>query len=214
MKFHKFLIVGMIIFCANVQAEDIAIFKVDPIYSVRVTCDENKTNFFLLKKKKEVFSLEIENFCENGEYSYFSDNFHGRKAIVSWQKDMSLPGSASDIYVIDIRAEKIKYAGSILARAVEQDDGTFLHDFLGYDAVYKTISGFVGDEIVVKKSTKLYYNGNICMNSTGFYQSGCESGISATVKKPICVEKIHDVPEKIIPLEQCDIKKEEVSDIH
>jgi len=121
------------------------------------------------------------------------------------------PSSRVALYVVNLRTERIVYAGSMPSGASLQEDGTYVDDEFIESGLLKIIFGFIGDKFVAKKTTVLYYKGNVCIGDYGFYRAGCENGVPATVEAPICAEGTYGSPYtyKIVPLAQCDIKQEE-----
>jgi hypothetical protein len=90
-----------------------------------------------------------------------------------------------------------------------KSDGTLLHEYMNGYGKFKAV--FSGNEPVIKKSTALIYEGKVCILDSGNYNVECKNGIPATVKAPVCLVKEEGNPFRIIPFEQCDVRKEEIS---
>jgi len=216
MNFLKFFSLVFLVASANVHAKNIDEFKVDAEHVVQVFCD-NYITFHLVKNGKKVFSLSSEESCDETRVS-FDDNLYGRKVIYIPPPVGATPATASEsIYIIDTTASKIILAGSLPVMAEEQSDGTFLYEAIVINSKIKEIYSFTDDnKIINRKSTMLVFEGNVCIRKSdlGVYvDSNCDGGIAASQSAPVCVERYHDLPPKIISLNECDIKKEEVSDI-
>lgn len=206
----------------NAQAEEIAMFAVDPVHSVRVTCDEkNQVVMRLFRKNKEVFSSMITPFASCRNSFSFDGNFIGKKVVIIATDEATFPDTRY-YYVIDVKAGKLKYAGLTQFQLLPQDDGTFMYEVPSDFYKERTIIDFADDQIVGKKSTRLFYRGNfywtghrydVCQQYDYDDDDKCEDAIPASVEAPVCTEELYPSPAKIIPLEQCDIKKEEVRNL-
>ena len=236
MKFLKFISPIFLLVCMNVQAEvvdefDIGgcenvragvinEFKIDANHVAQVVCD-NTMLLNLVKNGKKVFSINTKESCKDN--ASFDANFFGRKAIYTSLSPCTgvSPTSSESIYIVDTATRTIVYAGYIPIAAFRQDDGTFLYEALTPYDVIREIYSFTGDnKIIIKKSTVLIYDSNVCIRTTGEIRSyisdedkDCESIIIANRNNPVCVERHHGAPSKIISLDKCDIKRDKLPNL-
>jgi len=212
-----------LISCVHAQTSEIKQYTVDSEYIIRVACEEN-LEIHLVKKNKKVFSLGICGNNEEREEISFNDNFlkSGKKSIhISPSMGNILITSSEEIYIVDTTIDKIVYAGSLPIIAEEQEDGTVLYEAVAPNCKVKEIYYLSDDNKIVElKSTALYFQGQICIRTrktddpklSTYVDSNCPEGIAATQAAPVCVTRSQANPSnKIIPLNECDIKKEEVS---
>jgi len=219
MNFLKFFSLVFLVVCMNVHAKNIDEFKVDAEHVVQAFCgNDNAITFHLIRNGKRVFSVRSEDaFCGEDEGNILYADHYGRKAIYGSYTKLTVTTGSRNIYIIDTTASKIILAGSLPVMAEEQSDGTFLYEAIVINSKIKEIYSFTDDnKIINRKSTMLVFEGNVCIRKSdlGVYvDSNCDDGIAASRRSPVCVERNFDDPPKIISLNECDIKKEEVSDI-
>jgi len=222
MKFLRFFFLVPFIACANAKETNVKQFTLDSKYAVQATCEKGiKLN--LLKSGKTVFSLRPEDgACGEGEgYDAsisFDENLYGSgKKGVRIAPAQIMTTTSETIYVVDTINTKIIMAGSLPIIAEYQGDGTILHEALDAYSKFRVVYQFLDNKIIQLKATSLYFNGNICIqksNHSDIYNSvsaSCSDGIVATQDSPVCVSRIKQNPPEIIPLEKCEIKKEDVS---
>ena len=214
-----YLVPIFFISCAYAEESKTKQFILDSEYIVQITCDSG-TN--LVKNGKIVFSLEEIKYCEGDDKHFvisFDDNLFntGKKGIHI--SPSYIQSSASKIvYVIDTESNKFVLAGSLPIFADQQDDGTILHEILDHQNKWRLVYYFSDNKIFNQKTTALYFDGNICiykpdeLNNRPYVRSDCSDGIIASPNAPVCILYTNETPE-IIPLEKCDIKQEEVSNI-
>jgi|GEM_PF-4957009 len=204
--------------CENVQAGVIDEFRIDANYIAQIVCD-NTMLLNLVKNGKKVFSIDTKESCKNNVS--FDANFFGRKAIYTSLSPCTgaSPTSSESIYIVDTAERKIILAGMMPIIANRQDDGTFLYETLTPYAKVKITYSFTDDNrIIDKRSSMLIFDGSVCIrkrDGLGSYvvDEDCDAGIAASQNTPVCVESYYETPPKIVSLDECDIKKEEVSDL-
>jgi hypothetical protein len=224
MKLLKLFFLFPFIACANAQESNIKHFTLDSKYAVQAICDKGiKLN--LQKNGKTVFSLTPEDgACNEGDdfdsMVQFDENLYGTgKKGVSILPAYIMTTSSETIYVFDTINNKIIAAGSLPIFTKQQEDGTILYEAIAPYSKVKVVYQFLDNKIVQLRSTALYFEGNICIRKSDdadlylFFFFLCSSGIIASKNSPVCVSYTEPNTPEIIPMQKCDIKEEEVSDL-
>jgi hypothetical protein len=224
MRYLFILWFAIFLFSANAHEQNITTLKLGNQYFIFTTCEgadkdkglEGILIFHLMHGDNELSSLTGGGCETNIE---LSDNFdgYGKKAITVSPRDGVMPTTSMDVFVVDLENRRIIAAGNLPIMAELLKNGEFVYKANDPYSKVKTVYAFSGNELLMKKTTMLVYNGKVCSSSIYDILSvsaECDNAIVATQDKPVCVEQYSTSPSQIIPLDKCDIKKEEIADLH
>jgi lipopolysaccharide export system protein LptA len=196
------------------------ILPVDTMHSVDVDCrlkyrDEKSINLTLLSGENRMPTIQTTAFngenCKQIVFSGYDFDGDRQNDVFIINGDQVI--ATQQIFLVDAKNKTLLYAGNLPVNHEYQSDGTYLYEEVSPSVKSKTIYVFSDKKLAIKKTTSLVFDGNVCLDNSGINIS-CEHGQKATRELPVCYVRDNSENYHIVPLTKCDIKKEEVSDLH